>query len=386
MSKEKERYELARISMLQSSPFFMSLLSAIPTIWYSKEKWKKLGAISDTMGTDGSKIIICEGFISGINDEQLTGTLAHEAAHIAYGHPYRRKGRNPVLWNIACDLAINPMLEEAGYQLPEGRLLEEEYKGKAAEEIYDLLLKNSQQIEVQCGFIFDPEGDIEEQEELNKIRVAASASYAGKLAGKDSAFANDIIKHYGNATVDWRAKLRDFFTFSAGRSNEVCWSAPNRRHLARGFYLPAPRQRKSLKPVIMSIDCSGSVSPEEQSEYLSEINSILEEFECDVYLVYFDTTVSHIEHFQAEDRPIVLTRKRCGGTEFDDVFRWIHGQSNYLKEKGAVYPPDEYSLCLFFSDGYPWDWPPEEQIPMLWCFTTDVQPPWGEVVRVGHGC
>ena len=39
-------------------------------------------------------------------------------------------------WNIACDYAINPLLVEAGFELPEGALLDPAYAGLSAEDIY----------------------------------------------------------------------------------------------------------------------------------------------------------------------------------------------------------------------------------------------------------
>ena len=43
------------------------------------------------------------------------------------------------MWNRACDYAINPILLDAGLTLPDGFLLNERYRGKSADAIYELL-------------------------------------------------------------------------------------------------------------------------------------------------------------------------------------------------------------------------------------------------------
>jgi predicted metal-dependent peptidase len=51
------------------------------------------------------------------------------------------EGRNPLVWNIAADYAINENLIEAGFKLPEGACLDKKYYGMGTEEIYSLLMK-----------------------------------------------------------------------------------------------------------------------------------------------------------------------------------------------------------------------------------------------------
>ena len=42
---------------------------------------------------------------------------------MSYFYTHLRRGkRNPKKWNIACDLAINPIIERHGFELPEGSL------------------------------------------------------------------------------------------------------------------------------------------------------------------------------------------------------------------------------------------------------------------------
>jgi predicted metal-dependent peptidase len=56
--------------------------------------------------------------------------------HIANGHNLRRGSRDPHLWNVACDYAINPLILKGKMILPAGGLNNPAYAGMSAEEIY----------------------------------------------------------------------------------------------------------------------------------------------------------------------------------------------------------------------------------------------------------
>ena len=54
-------------------------------------------------------------------------------------------GRDPKRWNMACDYAINPLLIDAGLNLPEGVLLDNRFRGMSAERIYNLIEADAEQ-------------------------------------------------------------------------------------------------------------------------------------------------------------------------------------------------------------------------------------------------
>jgi predicted metal-dependent peptidase len=65
--------------------------------------------------------------------------LAHEMLHVGLRHAARRRGRDPFLWNVACDYVINGWLVEMGIGEPPalGVLLDPSLKGLSAEALYD---------------------------------------------------------------------------------------------------------------------------------------------------------------------------------------------------------------------------------------------------------
>ena len=66
--------------------------------------------------------------------------LAHEMLHAALGHDRRALGREPYLWNVACDYVINGWLVAMAVgQLPDGCLYDQQLTGMSAESVYDTL-------------------------------------------------------------------------------------------------------------------------------------------------------------------------------------------------------------------------------------------------------
>lgn len=74
---------------------------------------------------------------AGIMAAEWDFIMAHELLHAALGDDARRMGRDPYLWNIACDFRINDWLiqMEIG-SAPEGVLFDVALRGLSAEEIY----------------------------------------------------------------------------------------------------------------------------------------------------------------------------------------------------------------------------------------------------------
>ena len=86
--------------------------------------------------TDGRTLAFNPVFAASLPEQKLIGAQAHEILHLAFGHHIRRKGRDEDLWNRACDYAVNQILSDAGFSLPEGFLHSPEYKDMPVDEIY----------------------------------------------------------------------------------------------------------------------------------------------------------------------------------------------------------------------------------------------------------
>lgn len=94
--------------------------------------------------------------------EELKFVLAHEYLHAGLQHYERCQGREPYLWNVACDYVINGWLQEMEIgAMPEiGVLYDETLKGMSAEEIYNLLLVDMRRYMKEGTFRGYGKGDV----------------------------------------------------------------------------------------------------------------------------------------------------------------------------------------------------------------------------------
>lgn len=130
--------------------FFAQLLSKLNIYGVSDPRYQ-------TMCTNGFNIQYHPDFVLGQSDPAIRFVLCHEILHCVGDHMSRRGSRDPLLWNYACDYAINPILNvevvDKAFEWPvnlDGSrmgLYEEKYEGMKAEDIYDLLVEDKQQQE-----------------------------------------------------------------------------------------------------------------------------------------------------------------------------------------------------------------------------------------------
>ena len=80
--------------------------------------------------------------VLGLSEEECRFVIAHEVLHVGLMHAARCQGRDPYLWNIACDFVVNGWLVEMGVgSIPRfGALHDPELKGLSAESVYDRIV------------------------------------------------------------------------------------------------------------------------------------------------------------------------------------------------------------------------------------------------------
>ncbi|MNU73594.1 hypothetical protein D3C71_630800 [compost metagenome] len=81
---------------------------------------------------------------AGLDEQECRFVLAHEFLHVGLRHHARADGRDPYLWNVACDYVINQWLMDMGLgALPRvGGLHDPELNGLSAESIYDRIVND----------------------------------------------------------------------------------------------------------------------------------------------------------------------------------------------------------------------------------------------------
>lgn len=80
--------------------------------------------------------------LAGLSPMECRFVMAHELLHVGLCHQARRQGRDPFLWNVACDFVINGWLIEMEVGAPPvlGLLHDTELKGLSAEAAYDRIV------------------------------------------------------------------------------------------------------------------------------------------------------------------------------------------------------------------------------------------------------
>lgn len=336
--------------------------------------------------------------------KKLLFLVSHEISHFVFEHGDRVEDRDPLLFNVAADYAINLLLH---YQFEgdkdyfiEGGMLDEKYKDLCAEQIYQLLLSEDKdkgekgKDKIIADILSDGDGDgdgsgdmvvrerrvpLPSREGKSKeqisadmadhVRRAFTEAYAvAKSQGKLPAdFERSIVKIL-KPKVDWLRALRNKLRYGVSRleKRDVTWSIPNKRFLGRDYILPSNIGPESPK-ICYAVDTSGSMSQKDLEQAMGELEDIRKRFNAKVYVLDCDADV-HSSKWLGPHEPLPVLNGG-GGTDFRPVFEHIHEKR--LK-------PD---YVVFFTDGFG-SFGDDPGLPVLWVMTSDVDAPFGEVVRV----
>ena len=381
----KGKMQAARTSLVLEQPFFGMLALSLHVI-------EDPGC--GTAWTDGRSIGYDPAFIDPLTHSQCTALVAHEVMHVAMGHPWRRDGRNPKGWNVACDKSINHNLRESGFTLPDGGLFASgDEIGKSSEWIYARLPEdekgNGKGKPGQGQGPSQPGQGKPEPNPLGEVRdaptgadadgtpapteqewkqKAAEALQQAKLQGKAPGGLVRAVHETLKPQLDIRSLLLRFF--SERSTGDYSWNRPNTRYIAQGLYLPA-LDSKALGNVAVFIDTSGSVDQTSLAYAAGIVQSVLDE--CDpvsVTLYFADTKVCHVERLE-KGEPLTWKPKGGGGTDFCDVMRAID------EDGEAVCAVCISDLMGRFPDQGP-------GLPVIWLSTTELIAPFGETVPIGR--
>ena len=366
----KPKLTKARAGLVLSAPFFASIALQLKL----KEDQK-----CSTAYTDSVVLGYNPDFISELSNAEVKGLICHEVLHIAMLHPFRRNNRDQMRWNIACDYAVNPIVKDSGFSLPEGALSDARFKDLEAEVIYNQLPKSIKIPIALMGEVRDYKQDksdskgshantLPQQLKSCKITIARAAAVA-KAQGKLPAGLERMIQEALQPKLPWREILARFITENA--RNDYTWKQPNKRYLYSGLYLPGLNV-PTLGTIAVIIDTSGSVSQRELSKFATELHSILSTYPgTEIKVIYVDSKVANVETIDIYD--FQLHAKGGGGTDFKPGFE-------YVEKEGLM-----LTCILYFTDGYCDSFSDSPDYPVLWILTdkANFQPPFGEVIRMG---
>lgn len=361
----------AKTQLMLHHPFFGSLAMSLPFVEDTS---------IDTMCTDGKQIRYSPDFVLAHTPEQITGVVAHEVMHVTNRHPLREGNRDHRLWNIATDYAINPIIVEAGLKLPDGGLLDPQFKGMSAEKIYTLLQSGEGEIPEGDGWSFgeiespsNDDGSAMSDSEMDQLETeinvkVLSAHANAKMRGKVPAGIEGLIEEMSTPQVDWRDKLRVFV--GGDQPDDFTWAKPNKKFMPHDIYLPTV-EHFGAGDIVIGCDTSASVSDDDLKVFLGEINGMAQDMQPrSITVIGCDAKVQSVDYYgQGEDVQSINSKGR-GGTEVTPVF-------DYIEQHGL--PCDSF---IYFSDMYVYDFPKTApDYPVLWVSTGATDAPWGEVVK-----
>ena len=382
------RISAARSRLILDRPFLGALVLRLP-MQEIEAPW------CPTTATDARKIYFNPAYFDSLSLSQIEFALAHEALHCALAHFARRLHRDKRRWDIACDLAVNPLLIDDGLTPPPDVLYMPDYTGLSAEEIYPMLEEDpedephdrhlydeepqdqetseSRSPDPSSGLGADPpppealnpdeRARLEQQWQERLAGAAQQAAQAGRLSGTLARLVDQLIA----PTLPWRQLLARYMSMRS--RDDFDYARPGRRE--GEAILPA--LRSGIVNVAVAVDTSGSVSTAEMSEFVNEVDALKGQVKARISLVCCDSELAPesprvFEPWEPLEAPESLSGG--GGTDFSPVFQWA---------ENLDMAPD---LLIYFTDARGRFPDAAPTFPVIWLVKGPESVPFGERIQL----
>jgi predicted metal-dependent peptidase len=388
----REKLITARVGLLLRASFFGNLATRLKLV--NADEW------CSTAATDGRHFYYNSRFINMLRPKEVEFLFGHEVLHCVYDHFGRRGDRDPMLFNVANDYAVNGDLKKhrvGEFITSVPCLYDSKYEGMSSEEIYDDLYENAEKINMSdlidklLDDHLDGEGDSDSDddgdekdgkgkkpklsaEERQKIRdeikeAVLSAAAASDGAGNLPAGVKRLIQDMTAPKMNWRELLR--MQLESTIKSDFTWMRASRRGWHMDAIMPGMKNDE-LIDIAIGIDASGSIDERMLRDFLAETQGIMDQFQSyKIHIFTFDTRVYNPAQYNSDNLDAICDYevKGGGGTDFDAIY-------NYLKEEQI-----EPKRLVVFTDGYPFgSWGDENYADTVWIIhgNTTVVPPWGQ--------
>ncbi len=347
-----------------------------------------------TMGVDGTHLFFNPKFTNTLSKAEIEGLLVHEVLHLVLLTHLRQGNKDPEVWNMATDYAINLLVKDEGYTLPQGGLYDEKYRDWAAEKIYRHLIDNPDQQPKGDGWnvgAVSPagslgkdgkkgnnppmtQGEIEAEVSKMKSQIQAAAM-AGRKAGQSSANIDRLIEEICAPKADWKEILQRFISEQAFTDWDFAQCHTRILHQT-GIISPVLGGMK-VGNLAVIVDTSGSVDEKQLAQFAGEISDILENYECKINIVYCDTAVNRTDEYDQDDLPLRLHAVGGGGTKGRPAYEWVAEQLD-----------TEPAAIIHYTDSFLFDWNEiaQPECPALMACTyarpDEQTPEWMEVIDI----
>jgi predicted metal-dependent peptidase len=389
----REKLITARVGLLLRASFFGNLATRLKLV--NADEW------CSTAATDGRHFYYNSRFINMLRPKEIEFLFGHEVLHCVYDHFGRRGDRDPMLFNVANDYAVNGDLKKhrvGEFITSVPCLYDSKFEGKSSEEIYDILYENAEKINMSdlidklLDDHLDGDGDGENdndgddkdgkgrgrpklnKEERQKIKdeikeAVLAAAAASDGAGNLPAGVKRLIQDMTAPKMNWRELLR--MQLESTIKSDFTWMRASRRGWHMDAVMPGMKNDE-LIDIAIAIDASGSIDERMLRDFLAETQGIMDQFQSyKIHIFTFDTRVYNPAQYNSDNLDTICDYevKGGGGTDFDCIFE-------YLKEEQI-----EPKRLVVFTDGYPFgSWGDENYADTVWIIhgNTTVVPPWGQ--------
>ena len=362
---------LTRLLMLQ--PFYGALASVLSIRESDAVKKTELTLLPAPM------LKYNKNWYGELPDALAVGALMHELLHLLLLHALRRGGRDPLLWAVCCDMAVNDHVPDG--MLPDKAVTKEkiELKMKAklermgsAEYYYGKLsglLDDTVSLVTREGVATIPsvngsllEADIQNESEESSydVDIAALKNKLDDIVGiakRNGELPPDLLHEFNispkRTNINWKNMFKRFLSGMGRMQIRATYKRDSRRF--EGF--PGHKRSVGLK-VLVALDESGSISDEQLDIFLNELMSINQITGAEVLVTDFDTECG--DPMPAREYLRHSKRSKKGGTDFCPIFK--------LADKLGIFS------VVIFTDGNG-DAPMEANQRVLWILTRDGKQP-----------
>ncbi len=357
-----EKLVAARVKMLFKQPFFGNIACRLQLVDATDEGWCPTAAV------DGRNFYFNRDFVEKLDIDETVFLVGHEVGHCIYEHFLRQGNRDPKIWNMAGDYKINAMLvrEKIGRLIDKVKPLYDKKYGTDewyTENVYDDLIEQGRapeqtidvHLEIGDGNNSGSTGKGEDgkgkkpvisaedaraiSDELkNAVMQAAQSVGAGNIPGEIKRMIGELTE----PKMDWRQMIR--VSLESNLVSDFTFMRPNRKSQFANVILPGMKRDQQID-ICIAIDVSGSISQVDATDFLSEVQGIMDQFESYKIRVWcFDTRVSGYDEFTHDDGRGILEFAMTGGGGTHFPPNW-----DFMKEQDIE--PDQF---IMFTDGECW--------------------------------
>lgn len=384
------------VRLLKKRPFYGQLL-----LQFRRRPYQGPRAVAVTLSDAAPTLMVSEQRFARFSALEQQALLEHLVKHILHLHPSRRRERHPRLWDLACDLAINPGIEHLPAEAPRPERLKLA-AGLAAEEYYQQLLLIPQlgnqsgpghgdNLADQSGERdndrhpcqpdlqqLQPIDDHQHWSEADRTPVSLTEQVVRQMvqsawqkgADETDGELRQLINGYLTPpAIPWQQVLRQFIGTAGRVGRRSTWKRSHRRF---GQSTPGVRKQQYLN-LVVGIDVSDSTDTHPLREaFARELVQIARARNSRITVLYAGSRIQQVSSFSGN--PGVVDVFRGGGfTDLRPVFDYA----------GTMQPRP--AAIVYLTDGYG-PAPDLSDIPTLWVLSPDGEKPvdWGLELRLDN--